>query len=109
MKYFEKLYEILQDPPPPKELLKHISSIKSSNEYKIIQEYLKKLHNKIGPIDVRDYATKQVKNRKVNYEKYLIKVYDTGVLKSGGSINDMEPSIQKLIENNLGGDCLGSI
>lgn len=101
LKYFEKIDDELHDPSPPKDLLKNLNSIKSSKEYKIIDEYLNKL--KSG----WDYVTKQIKSRKVNYEKYLSKVYDTGVLKSGGSSNDMEPGIQELINKNLGGDCLG--
>tara|TARA_B100001059_G_scaffold236202_1_gene285458 strand:- start:2387 stop:3658 length:1272 start_codon:yes stop_codon:yes gene_type:complete len=101
LKYFEKIDDELHNPPPPDNLLKTLNPIKSSKEYKIIDEYLNKL--KSG----WDYTTKQIKSRKVNYDKYLSKVYDTGVLKSGGSSNDMEPGIQELIEKYLGGDCLG--
>lgn len=101
LKYFEKIDHELHDPPPPENLLTNIDSIKSRNEYKIIQEYLDKL--KSG----WDYTTKQIKSRKVNYDKYLAKVYDTGVLKIGGGVDKMEPGIQELIEKYLDGDCLG--
>jgi len=107
--YFTKLDTALRDPPPPENLLKHIDHVNSSTEYKIINEYLNNLDKKIGPIGPIDiaYSTKQVESRKVNYKKYLDIVYDTGVLKSGGGVTDMEPGIQKLITKYLGGDCLG--